>query len=83
MGGRAFENTEIEYVYIREGAKVSLVDQSFGLCKNLTTVVIPASVTYIDKNAFKTCPKLTIVTPAGSYAEKYAQKNLIPCNTVD
>ncbi|MDD6547111.1 MAG: leucine-rich repeat domain-containing protein [Pseudomonadota bacterium] len=79
----AFEDTEIEYVYIREGAKVTLADESFGFCNNLTTVVIPASVTNIDKDAFMTCPKLTIVTPAGSYAEKYAQKNFIPCNTVD
>lgn len=40
-------------------------------------IVIPASVTSIGEMAFCDCDNLTIYTPAGSFAEKYAKANKI------
>lgn len=42
---------------------------------NLTTVIIPASVTWIGENAFQKNDDLTIYASQGSYAENYAKKN--------
>ena len=83
IGRRAFENTPAEFLYIREGCKVALDQNSFAYSGEMLYAVIPASVTSIHSDAFQTCPKLTIVTPPGSYAERYAQKHFIPCNTAD
>lgn len=57
---------------------------------NLSSVTIPANVTSIDNSAFNAevttgekafseCPGLTLTVTRGSYAEKYAQENGIPC----
>jgi hypothetical protein len=46
-------------------------------------IVIPASVTNIAAGAFVRCNRLTVVTPAGSYAEQYCRDNWIVCNTQD
>ena len=48
-------------------------------CKNMR-IIIPRSVTKISKEAFKNCKnsEITIVTPKGSYAEKYAKENDYP-----
>lgn len=83
IGYRAFENTNAEFLYIREGCKASLGEASFAYNKELKTVVIPASVTSIDQTAFSNCPKMTIITPPGSFAETYAKLNMLPCNTKD
>ena len=42
-------------------------------------ITIPASVTFIGEMAFCDCDNLTIYTPAGSFAEKYAKDNNINC----
>lgn len=58
---------------------------AFSDCTHLTKVTIPESVTeftsFFDKHPFHGCPKLTIHTPAGSEAHKFAVKNRIPCVT--
>ena len=50
---------------------------SFSGCRKLTRIVLPASVTEIDRSicgdTFHSCPKLVICAPAGSYAQKYAE----------
>lgn len=51
---------------------------AFEECDNLSEISIPASVTTIGKDTFASCPKLVIHAPAGSYAEKYAEKHQIP-----
>ncbi len=42
------------------------------------SVSIPASVTFIGKDAFKNCPNLTLTVPRNSYAAEYAKANNIP-----
>jgi hypothetical protein len=58
---------------------------AFSDCTHLTKVTIPESVTeftsFFDKHPFHGCSKLTIHTPAGSEAHKFAVKNRIPCVT--
>lgn len=41
----------------------------------IETIEIPACILEIGDNAFYGCNRLTIYTPAGSYAETYAKKN--------
>lgn len=82
MGGSGFNNESLEFVYIREGATVSIrCNDAFHA--NLRVLVIPASVTDIIQGAFEKCNRLTVVTPAGSYAEQYCRDNWIVCNTKD
>ena len=50
--------------------------KAFFRCTSLKAVYIPDHVT-IDSNAFADCPKLTIYSGKGSFAEKYAIDNNI------
>lgn len=77
-----FESKSLEFIYIREGAAVS-VTSKYPFHENLRVIVIPASVTNIAAGAFESCNHLTVVTPAGSYAEQYCRDNWIVCNTQD
>ena len=70
---------------LSEGLK-NLHDGLFSGCAGLTHIHIPGSVTFIGPDAFTKhygykAPlilKPTFHAPAGSYAEKYAQKHNIP-----
>lgn len=81
-GGFAFYGGSLEFVYIREGASVSIKSDDI-FSRSLRLIIIPASVTNISAGAFEYCNHLTIVTPAGSYAEQYCRDNWIVCNTKD
>lgn len=53
-----------------------ILAQAFTNCKNMTSILIPESVTEIRELAFDGCEKLTtIYGKAGSYAETYAKDN--------
>lgn len=56
--------------------------ESIGDClfmnEQLTEVVIPSSVTELALNIGESCPKMIIITPAGSFAEQFAIENGIP-----
>ena len=67
----------LQKVTICEGVTTIGV-RAFYLCKELQTICIPASVSYIDYVAFSGCEKLCIHAPTGSYAETYAKENNIP-----
>lgn len=72
---------EVKFIYIAKDSDVSIGHTAFQNYPSLMTVVIPASVTIISDSAFEDCPRMTIVTPEGSYAHQYAQRLMIPCNT--
>lgn len=46
-----------------------IADEAFKACKNLASVTIPTSITYIGKAAFYDCDALTVVTVPGSVKE--------------
>lgn len=77
-----FRCSSLDFVYIREGAAVSLT-RTDTFHSNLRVVIIPASVTSIAPGVFENCNRVTIVAPAGSYAEQYCRDNWIVCNTKD
>lgn len=86
IGYGCFEDcTGLEEVILSEGLK-NLHDGLFSGCAGLTHIHIPGSVTFIGPDAFTKhygykAPlilKPTFHAPAGSYAEKYAQKHNIP-----
>lgn len=49
--------------------------RAFFGCRNLERLVIPVSVRTIDKEAFGQCLNLTVVCPAGSFAEAHLREN--------
>lgn len=59
------------------GSVTSIGASAFSGCDNLQKITIPASVTSIGENAFKDCSHVVFVCPAGSAAEKYADRNHI------
>jgi len=68
----SFFQTGLETITIPDGAEKIDIG-TFGMCENLKTCVIPASVTSIGDDAFQVSPNVTIKTPAGSYAETFAK----------
>ena len=80
----AFSNCDsLTTVTFQEGAtsiSFSFDDDTFSFCHLLKNISIPASVTRIASGVFYGIP-VTIHTPAGSYAEKYARRNRIPVIT--
>ena len=82
IGARAFASTKLTGVSIPEGV-TEIQEYAFYPCRNLTKVVIPASVTTIGRNAVvvrsgPVSSKNTIYGKAGSYAQTYAEENNIP-----
>ncbi len=73
IGERAFEgNTALAAVVVPEG--VETIDWfAFYDCASLLDITIPASVSSIGHAVFDGCDGMTMVCPAGSYAESYAK----------
>ena len=55
-----------------------IVSKAFYNCKALKKVIVSDRLTKISDTAFVQCGKFTLEAPAGSYAEKYAEKHGIP-----
>lgn len=73
--------SSLEFIYIKEGSAPIIDRSTFSYAEALTTVVIPSSVKKIADETFDGCNYMKIVTPKGSYAEKYAKRNFISCDT--
>lgn len=79
IGEQAFYHCEnLKSVVLEEGVEI-IEEKAFDNCEALESVTIPTSVNAIDKRAFFDSDNVTIYTPAGSYAESWAQENEIPC----
>lgn len=50
-------------------------------CEDLEELYIPASVQKIEKNSIEDCGEFTIFAELGSYAERFANENGIPCKS--
>ena len=70
----AFYDNPVHAVFVPSACK-SIGSLSFANCSQLEYIQIPASVTQIAADAFKGCSGLTICSPAGSYAQTYAQEH--------
>lgn len=84
IGDRAFAHTyNLTGLTVPEGV-TRIGAEAFYLCFRLTEVTLPASVTRIGEMAFELHEDggawgLTLRVPAGSYAERYAKEQGIPC----
>lgn len=82
IGKSAFRScSALEEIAIPLSVK-SIGITAFKFCKKLKKAYIPKTVTKIGKEAFAKCPELTIVTTAGSAAEKYATTEGIPVQII-
>lgn len=81
IGKQAFLSC-VKIVSVNIPAGIEAIEEStFSCCFALEKVTIPNSVVRIALNAFQGCSKITIYTPAGSYAEAFAKENGISCIT--
>ena len=73
----AFEGIDAARVEITENV-VSIGPRAFADCKNLTELVIPATVQTIDDTALEGSENVTIYGESGSEAQRFADANKIP-----
>ena len=82
LGVNAFANLDnLESVYIMKGCSPVFSQAVIGYSSGLTELVVPNEACEIHDKNFSASNLLTIYTPAGSYAEEYAKRNFIRCNT--
>ena len=63
IGVSAFENSVIKSIEFEEGSELTDIEKNaFKGCKNLTSIVLPASVTTIGDGAFADCSNLNSIT---------------------
>ena len=74
-----FSCERMKFIYVCEGSIVGFEGNPFD--PGLEVAILPDTVTQIADGVFENCNRLTIVCPAGSYAESYAKKNFIMCDT--
>lgn len=79
IGDSAFYNCESLASVTIPNSVTSIGNSAFQNCKSLTSLTIPNSVTNIGFSSFNGCQKLRINTTNGSFAEKYANEENIPC----
>ena len=78
IGEEAFAGCSEESVIVPDGCE-TIGARAFADSANLRTITIPASVTSIAADAFDGCTDLTIRTPKGSYASRYAAAHGFGC----
>jgi hypothetical protein len=64
---------ELEIFYVKGNGLKSIGEQCFALDTNLKKLYLPESVDEIGGMVFLGCTSLTVVAPAGSYAEQHAK----------
>ena len=73
----AFAGIDAARVEITENV-ISIGPRAFADCKNLTELVIPATVQTIDDTALEGSENVTIYGESGSEAQRFADANSIP-----
>ena len=76
---KAFRGSNIKFIYVKEGCMVDFGEEPFE--SGLELAILPDTVTSIGEKVFDVCNRVTIVCPAGSYAETYAKQHFIMCDT--
>ena len=71
----------MKFIYVKKDCAVSFDGRPFE--SSLEVAILPATVTSIGEHVFDACNRLTIVCPAGSYAETYAKQHFIMCDTAN
>lgn len=77
IGQQAFQHcSSLKEIKIPNGITAINIGTFYG-CTSLETISIPDSVVNIYPTAFKDCvvSQISVITPKGSYAEKYANEN--------
>ena len=78
----AFANlSELEFIYVTEGSNPDIGTAVFSYAKACTVALLPESMNSIKDETFNACTQLVIYTKPGSFAEEYARRNFIQCNT--
>lgn len=77
IGEEAFAGIDAARVEITENV-ISIGPRAFADCKNLTELVIPATVQRIDDTALEGSAGVTVYGEAGSEAERFANANELP-----
>lgn len=80
IGEQAFYGTACFYVEIPSGCE-TIGSKAFGGIETLTTVEIPETVKNIASDAFSGSTNVTLLVKPGSYAQRWANDNGIPCET--
>ena len=85
-----FSDSHIKYCYIDKNCDFSFEEYSsktpygtFYDCEDLTTLIIPETVTHIPEPLVNGCKLVTIFTPEGSAADKYAKKQFVSVNNAE
>ena len=68
--------TSLKKVILSENL-TTLKKEAFAYCSSLEYVRFGGNIKFIGVGTFRECDKLTILAPAGSYAEDYAKKHNI------
>ncbi|MBR2366752.1 MAG: leucine-rich repeat domain-containing protein [Oscillospiraceae bacterium] len=71
----------LKSVVLHDGT-LSIGDYAFKECISLEEIIIPESVKSIGVGAFMDSLSLIIHAPSGSYAERFAKENGIPCEAI-
>ena len=86
----AFGESAIKFCYIDPACNLQFMDYinetkygTFYECANLLELIIPDTVTYMPNSLLNGCLRVTIYTPNGGAAEKYAQEHMMAINTKD
>ena len=72
-----FNCSKVKRIVLEDGIK-SIPDSAFFFCELLEEIVIPASVTKIDKDAFNRSENIKIVSADNTFAISFAKENNIP-----
>lgn len=82
LGDRLYTNCDSMTKAIIPRTVTDINDYAFSACDVLETIVIPPETVNIRDGLLSSSPKATVITTAGSAAEKFAKRNSYPMHIV-